>query len=108
MLARLLLLACAFVALAVVPAATAGPQPHLFVALIDDINRLGIDDPNANPQPFLASAEASARAAARGNDCATLGALGALENKLDAQGIDNPNIHSDIAAIEREVPPGPC
>jgi hypothetical protein len=108
MLARLLLLACAVSALAVAPAAVAGPQPHLFDDLIRDINQLGIGDPGLNPQPFLASAEASARAAARGNDCASQGALGALSNKLDAEGIDNPNIRSDIAAIERAYPPGPC
>jgi hypothetical protein len=108
MLARLLLLACAASALAVAPAAVAGPQPHLFEALIRSIDQLGIDNPNINPQPFLASAEASARAAARGNDCASQGALGALANKLEAHGIDNPNIRSDIAEIERAYPPGPC
>lgn len=108
MLARLLVLACAVSALAVAPAANAGPQPHLFDQLIRDIGDLTIGDPGLNPQPFLASAEASARAAARGNDCASQGALGALANKLEAQGIDNPNIRSDIADIEREYPPGPC
>ena len=119
MLARLLLLACAVSALAVAPAANAGPQPHLFDQLIRDIGALAIGDPGLNPQPFLASAEASARAAARGNDCAALGALGALSNKLDAQvgGIGDPGIRpvmNDIADIRAalqpppEVPPGPC
>jgi hypothetical protein len=108
MLARLLVLACAVAALTVAPAAIAGPSPHMYEALINDINRLGVDDPNITPQPFLASAEASARAAARGNDCAAQGALGALANKFEAQGIDDPNIHSDIAEIERAFPPGPC
>ncbi|HAL25775.1 MAG TPA: hypothetical protein DCP25_03435 [Chloroflexi bacterium] len=121
MLARLLLLACAVSALAVAPAAIASPQPHLFEQLIRDINQLAIGDPGLNPRPFLASAEASARANERGNDCAALGALGALENKLDAQlgGIGDPGIRpamDDIAQIraalvpppDGDLPPGPC
>jgi hypothetical protein len=113
MLTRLLLLACAVSALAVAPAAIAGPAPHLYEQLIRDIDRLAIGDPNINPRPFLASAEASAAANARGNDCAALGALGALENKLDARfgAVGDPNIRTirdDIANIENELPPGPC
>ena len=74
-----------------------------------------------NTRSLLASAEASEDAFARGNRCAALGALGALENKL----IDNPNIvddpnirvvQADIAAIRviltspdtPGLPPGPC
>jgi hypothetical protein len=117
MLARLLLLACAFAALAA-PAATAGPSPHMYDPLIRDLNALGIDNPNI--RPFLASAEASEAAFLRGNCSAALGALGALDNKLDAQvGVDNPDfraIRNDIADIsaalvpppDPEVPPGPC
>ncbi|MEP6977501.1 MAG: hypothetical protein ABI948_05555 [Thermoleophilia bacterium] len=120
MLARLLLLACAFAALAV-PTASAGPQPHLYDQLIRDLNELSIGDPGLNPQPFLASAEASARAFMRGNCNAALGALGALENKLDAHAgaIGDPNLRTlmgDIAGVraglqappEPDVPPGPC
>ncbi len=112
MLARLLSLACAVSALALAPAAIAGPAPHLYEQLIRDIDQLAIGDPNLNPQPLLASAEASAEANARGDDCAALGALGALENKLDAQfAVGDPNIRTirdDIANIESELPPGPC
>jgi hypothetical protein len=105
---RFLLLACAVSALAVAPAATAGAEPHLFDALIRDIDQLAIGDPGINPQPLLASAEAAARANERGNDCAARGALGALANKLEAQGIDNPNIRGDLAELDRAYPPGPC
>jgi hypothetical protein len=113
MLTRVLVLVCAVSALAVAPAAIAGPVPHLYEQLIRDINQLAIGDPGINPQPFLASAEASAAANERGNDCAALGALGALENKLDAQfgAIGDPGIRivrDDIANIENELPPGPC
>jgi hypothetical protein len=119
MLARLLLLACAVSALAIAPAATAGAEPHLYDNLIRDINQLSIGDPGLNPQPFLASAEASARANERGNTCAALGSLGALENKLDARVPPPDNdraIRNDIAQIraglqappEPDFPPGPC
>lgn len=44
-----------------------------------------------NLRPLLAKAEASEAAFLRENDCAALGALGALENQLEVRAIDNPN-----------------
>jgi hypothetical protein len=117
----LLLLLAAVLALAAVPAAVAIPPPEPdFATLIRDINAIG--DPGINPQPFLASAMAAERAFMRGNCNAALGALGALENKLDARGAAPPDpeafraIRDDIAQIraalipppDPEVPPGPC
>lgn len=90
----LVLVAAALVA----PAATAGPSPHMYDTLVRDI--AAIDDPNT--RPLLASAEASQAAFLRGDVCAAFGALGALENKLDARGVDNPDyrtVRSDVAEI---------
>ena len=103
-----LLVLSATLALVVAPAATSGPTPHMFDELIRDISALAVDNPDFNPQPLLASAEASAAAFMRGNDCAAFGALGALSNKLEARFVDNPdylddpnirNIQGDIAEI---------
>lgn len=74
-----------------------------------------------NTRPLLASAEASEQAFMRGNTCAALGALGALENKVidNPNIVDDPNIRlvlADIAGIravltsppDGDLPPGPC
>jgi hypothetical protein len=64
-----------------------------------------------NLRPLLASAEASEAAFMRGDFCASAGALGALENKLEARVGDDENarlVLGDITAIRNLYPPGPC
>lgn len=95
--AVLLALAAALVA---APAAVAVDNPD-FRTLINDV--AAIED--VNTRPLLATANASEAAFLRGETCAALGALGALENQLAARFVDDPNIIDDpnIRAVVGDI-----